>query len=268
MKVSTVSLETSAQKHPLGKPAIFITGSGKCGTSVVAHCFFASGFPMGTLEDLHIFEGRGNLRGLWEHKRTLDLNCEILEFNSCDWHTPSQEALKVSEEMRERLRLFAESVPAWFCCKDPRFVSTFSAWYGLFDPIAIVGCFRHPAGFIKSLVNVWPDKYSTGSRHDRTKAFELWNLYSTRLLSLAEQVPVHWIDFDESLPNLKFRIASVISRFGRIFNEQAFDQFYIPTERRFSHEAESGMSGLDVPKHVLEVYDRLIEAYRISSAGA
>lgn len=264
MKGNTVSFVTSTQNHSSAKPAIFITGSGKCGTSVIAHCFFAAGFPMGNLEDLHIFEGHGNLRGLWEHKRALDLNCEILEFNSCDWHSPSEGALKVSEEMSERLRLFAESVPAGFCCKDPRFVSTFNAWYHVFDPLTIIGCFRHPAGFIKSVENVWPDKYSTDSPNKRAKAFGLWSLYNARLLSLAEQVPVHWIDFDESVPNLKFRIASVITRLGRIFNEQAFDQFYIPTERRFSDEAERTLSGLDVPKHVLEVYDRLIEAYRTS----
>lgn len=256
-------METSLSKSCAGKPAVFITGSGKCGTSVVAHSFFAAGFPMGSLDDLHIFEGHGNVRGLWEHRKVLELNCEILKYNSCDWHTPHHDELKVSEDTLERMRFLADSVPAGFCCKDPRLVTTFSAWSRVFDPITVVGCFRNPGGFAKSIVNVWPDKF-TSSPEDTAKALDLWSLYNTRLLSYADRVPVHWVDFDESLPNLKSRIASVMTRLGRTFNEGAFEEFFIPAERRFSAEAQQ-RGGSEVPAHIMNLYDRLIQAYRASS---
>ncbi len=71
------------------KRAIFITGSGKCGTSLVAHSFYSAGFAMGSEADLIIIKGdKGNITGYWEHAAILDIDREILAQNGADWAAP------------------------------------------------------------------------------------------------------------------------------------------------------------------------------------
>jgi hypothetical protein len=246
------------------KSAIFITGSGRCGTSVVSHSFYSAGFPMGSPDEMYIYEGaEANVKGFWEFKDILDTDAAILAYNGCDWDRPPTRPLEISTELFARMQDVASRVPDGFCCKDPRLAVTVEVWKQVFDRITLVACFRNPAGFLRSIAKVWPDKYSaTSDRWESMHELKIWEVYNERLLALSRQYPVHWIWFDDSVPALKASLARVISQLGKRFSEGAFDGFYVPEERRFSGQDVQETSEFILPEKTRDIYRQLLEQYR------
>src|SRR4051794_16257585 len=112
------------------KQAILITGSGRCGTSLVAEVFFKAGFPMGRESELLAHQNvRGSQSGYWEHVRIQDLNRKILEVNGVNWHNPIKPSpLSLTTEVRNEIRSMAGRLPDGFCSKDPRYTWTADLW--------------------------------------------------------------------------------------------------------------------------------------------
>ncbi len=91
--------------------SVVITGSGKCGSSLVAHSFFHAGFSMGTEEELVIHRGaKGNIGGYWEHAAILSMNEDILSFNGASWDNAPQLPLALSPELHSRMGLLTRGV--------------------------------------------------------------------------------------------------------------------------------------------------------------
>ena len=240
-----------------GKRAIFITGSGKCGTSVVAHSFYSAGFPMGPQSELVIYEGsRGNINGYWEHREMLEINQRILALNSADWHAaPSSLPLQLDSNVREQMRILSEKVPDGFCCKEPRLVWTADLWAEWFPSLTLVAVFRNPSGFRRSIAHVWPEEFSAGGGDD--VEFRIWAAANRRLLDLANRFLCYWVSFDEPVHFLKERLSFVIGQMGKTFDPNAFDAFYIPEERRFSSPADIEKSTCQVPAPIASLYQEL-----------
>ena len=241
------------------KRVIFISGSGKCGTSVIANAFYAAGFPMGTKDDLIIYEGsRGNVGGYWEHREILEINQRILAYNGIDWHiSPPSLPLRIDLSLRQQMRSLTERLPDGFCCKEPRLVWTADLWREWFDEICLVAVFRNPAGFRRSIAHVWPERFSSDGDAEDSVEMGIWAAANRRLLELAEIFPCHWICFDDPVPVLKRRLAQIIRHLGRTFNEHAFEDFYRPEERRFSSEKDIDESANQLPRPVTALYQQL-----------
>lgn len=85
----------------------------------------------------------------------------------------------------------------------------------------------------------------------------IWAAANRRLLELAQIFPCHWICFDDPVPVLKRRLTQVMRQFGRTFNEDAFEKFYRPEERRFSSEKDIDESVNELPGPVTALYQQL-----------
>jgi hypothetical protein len=240
------------------KRAVFITGSGKCGTSLVAHSFFSSGFPMGTEEELIIYRGGiGNINGYWEHAKILELNREILAQNGNDWFSPPTSLpLKIDEPLRVRMGELAATLPDGFCCKDPRLVWTADLWANWFTKPTIVAVYRNPTGFRRSIANVWPDQFSADGSQD-SRELRIWEASNRRLLDLASRFPCHWICFDEPFDVLKATLERIINQLGGNFNSAEFERSFIPGERRFSSDDDLDASRFGLPEPHLALYREL-----------
>lgn len=242
------------------KRAIFITGSGKCGSSVIAHSFFAAGFPMGEIQDLVIHEGAvGNIRGYWEHARVLQINRDILEFNNADWDRFPHLPLRLNDDLRAQMRELAETVPDGFCCKEPRLVWTVELWAECFPDFTLVVPFRNPAGFVRSIAFKWPEKYSADRALSDSDSNELriWEVSNRRLLALSRNVTAHWICFDDPIPVFENRLGEIIRSLGKTMNTEAFYRFFIPAERRFSSEEDIIFSTSALPQRIRDLYAEL-----------
>jgi hypothetical protein len=244
------------------KSALFITGSGKCGTSVVAHAFYSAGFPMGSKADLLSDEGsKGNIRGYWEHTAILALNCKILAHNGLDWHTAAGRGnLRINDTLRQEMRSLVEELPDGWCCKEPRLVWTADLWSEFFSDLTLVAVFRNPAGFLRSVANVWPDRYASDVRAEDPQALNTWEDTNRKLLELSRRFPIHWVCFDDPVPMLKERLRQIVERLGKRFDAAAFDSFFIPEERRFSSQDDIYDSLHSVPPTIVRIYQELRSA--------
>jgi hypothetical protein len=217
---------------------VLITGSGKCGTSVISHSFFSAGFPMGVREDLLTFRGvRTNIRGFWENRHVLQINRAILEANGLEWgKIPGRLPLHLPSDLENQMRAFLRGFPEEFCCKDPRFVWTGDLWARLVSDTVLVAAFRNPAGFIRSIANAWPETYSVAASLDAcgSPELELWEESNLRLLQLSKIFPCFWIGFDDPVELLKENLRRAIEALGRTFDPIQFDDFFLLSERRFS----------------------------------
>jgi hypothetical protein len=154
------------------------------------------------------------------------------------------------------MRALAEKVPDGFCCKEPRLVWTAGLWSEFLPDLTLIGVFRNPAGFRRSVAHVWPDRYSVGVLED-SQALGTWEAMNRKLLELGRRFPIYWICFDDPVPALKERLRLIIGKLGRQFNEAAFDSFYVPEERRFSSEGDINDSLHNLPPTFPELYQEL-----------
>ncbi len=155
------------------------------------------------------------------------------------------------------MRALAETLPDRFCCKEPRLVWTADLWAECFSEITIVGVFRNPFGFRRSIANVWPGQFSADSDDRDSRELQIWEVSNTRLLDLARRFPCHWVCFDDPVEMIKDRLESIIGQLGGRFDERDFDSFFIPAERRFSSESDLNASMHSLPEHLVKLYGQL-----------
>jgi hypothetical protein len=247
------------------KRAIFITGSGKCGTSVVAYSFFAAGFPMGGESELcRVQGGAGNIRGTWEHVKVREFNVRLLEHNNATWDKlPEHLPLSVDSGLEREMTSFIETLPDEFCCKEPRLVWTADVWAKYFREIIIVAAFRNPLGFSQSIASVWPDQFRplAPSLSAPSLELEIWERTNRRLLNLQRWFPCYWICFDDSPKMIKARIKEITDSLGGNFSEAAFDDFYVPDAHRHSSN-EDVMASLKAKSSIGQLYRTLLSFTR------
>jgi hypothetical protein len=217
---------------------------------------------MGAEDDLVICKGsHGNINGYWEHAAILELNREILARNGADWFTPPTTLpLLLDDDLRARMSALAGALPDRFCCKEPRLVWTADLWAEWFTEIAIVAVFRNPSGFGRSVANVWPDRFSAGSRDRDSGQMRIWEVANRRLLDLAHMFPCYWVCFDDPVETLKKRLERIIAELGGTFDANAFETFFIPSERRFSTDTDVNTSMSGLPEEIVGLHGKLIAA--------
>jgi hypothetical protein len=194
---------------------VFITGSGRSGTSMLAGSFRLTGAFMGTR--LHT-PREANPKGFFEDAETNELNESIIrnwivaylgeEFRGriVDelapgqlWLTafPAGDWLAADEGERERIR--AQTVHAPFCLKDPRFSLTIRSWLPYAGDCVILVIFRDPSITVESiLLECRRAGYLRSVALSVDDAFALWRQCYARLLQLRlEQDNVRFISFDQ-----------------------------------------------------------------------
>jgi hypothetical protein len=263
MLVDASDSERKKEKSLVKKQrAIFITGSGKCGTSVIAYCFFASGFPMGKESDICVVEGAaGNVKGTWEHQGIHQFNIRILEQNGAAWdRAPAELPLIVDQSLARDMSVFVRDLPEVFCCKEPRLVWTADLWAQYFQEVILIAPFRNPVGFSKSISQVWPDQFKPWTERVDYISPELaiWEKANQRLVDLAAHFTCFWISFDDPPSLLKQRLKSVIKKLGGDLCESAFDEFFVPEARHFSSADEINTSLL-AHSRVAGLYRQLLQ---------
>jgi hypothetical protein len=214
---------------------------------------------MGSMADLVIGEGtKGNIRGFWEHAGILEVDRKIMAYNGAKWQlVPAVLPLQLDADLRRQMGALAETLPDGFCCKEPRLVWTADLWSQWFPQLTLIAVFRNPAGFRRSVAQVWPDEFSAAGEARDSLELSIWEASNRRLLELARRFPCHWICFDDPVPLLKRRLQQVIAQLGRTFDSDSFDSFFIPEERRFSSPFDIHDSTLALPKQIAALYQEL-----------
>jgi hypothetical protein len=219
---------------------------------------------MGQEAELTIHTGsRGNVTGYWEHVRIQDVNRKILAENGGDWHNRVRERnfcipAHISARLRDEMRSLTARLPNNFCSKDPRHVWTADFWGEFFGDITLVGLFRNPAGFVRSLAHKWPEHYRLDDEAEAT--LEFWQAANRRLLDLSRRYRCLWLCFDDPVPALKERLGLIMRELGGTFDGGAFDSIYIAEERRYSDEQYTQESLLQLSRPVAELYRELKDA--------
>jgi hypothetical protein len=221
---------------------LLLTGSGKCGTSLVANIFHSCGFYMGHHKDSLIIEGdKWNVTGYWEHRDVLRINERILSENGLEWgQVPSRLPLELSSSLRSEMLDLLESSPYEFCCKDPRFVWTADLWSSLVRETVMIAIFRNPAGFVRSISKVWPDRFDAqrGLSQEHSVELAVWEKSNRRLLDLSHRYACHWVCFDDPAEILRETLQVIVNQLGRSFNSNHFDGLFLPSARHFSSHSD------------------------------
>jgi hypothetical protein len=228
----------------------------------VAQAFFEAGFSMGREAELAIHKNaRGNIGGYWEHVRIKDVNRKILAENGRDWHgMKAGRKLSISADLRNEMRSLTIRLPDGFCSKDPRHVWTMDFWSEFFDNITLIGLFRNPIGFVRSLTYKWPERYQLDGEAETNPPLDIWQATNRRLLELSRSYRCLWLCFDDPVPMLKERLGLIIGELGRTFDGAVFDAHYIAEERRHSDKQDIQESLEQLPRPVAELYQELREA--------
>jgi hypothetical protein len=114
-----------------------ITGTGRCGTTLLAHIFLNAGFDLGEVSLRKIGKGNRPVGGGLELDEFMFANNQILEELTDG---------KTVEAITEHPYFQALQDSQWpAVLKDPRFRSTLSVWYAMgFVPEHLFICMRHP----------------------------------------------------------------------------------------------------------------------------
>lgn len=141
---------------------LIILSAGRSGSSMIAGMLAAQSRYLG---DNYIPPRCSNPKGFFEDSRVNAINERIIRESLCYriglrdlregqlWlaRLPAWIPLRVSHELQQEIRLFAERQP--FCLKDPRFAYTFPAWRSAAPNMRYIVVFRHPATTAASIVH-------------------------------------------------------------------------------------------------------------------
>ncbi len=185
----------------MGNNNLFILGSGRSGTSLVAGLFRKSGLFLGS----EFYKPRySNPLGFFEDKEVNSINEEILipfvpQRNfvngivyGSDSPTDGQRWLSrisldiktyASDELISRIKILTLNQP--FCFKDPRFSYTLNVWREIINDNAKYICvFRDPAVVVASVLKeVGNMPYLQNFAISINQAFEVWRLMYQHILT-------------------------------------------------------------------------------------
>lgn len=178
---------------------LFITGSGRSGTSMVAGLFRATGAFMGE----RLLKPRiSNPLGFFEDAEINGINEDILRpllprrtvhdglpygmdapGRGQLWLARLPMEVEVEGGESERARIRAQVARSPFCFKDPRFCYTLENWRREAPQARMICVFRHPGEVVASM---FTDVQAAAYLHDFaisvSQTFELWRLMYRRVL--------------------------------------------------------------------------------------
>lgn len=129
-----------------GRLKYVITGTGRSGTTFLAHCFLEAGYDMGSVTPAVIGVGGCPRGGGLEHTLFVLINEQIMEKLS-----DGESIQDIAENLRDLMQYAWPQV-----IKDPRFLETIEVWgaAGLL-PERIFLCLRDPHATRQSMKDVW-----------------------------------------------------------------------------------------------------------------
>ncbi|HSD11239.1 MAG TPA: sulfotransferase [Candidatus Binatia bacterium] len=178
---------------------LFITGSGRSGTSMVAGLFRATGAFMGE----RLLKPRiSNPLGFFEDAEINSINEDILRpllprralhdglpygmdapGRGQLWLARLPTEIEVDAGERERARIRAQVARSPFCFKDPRFCYTIGNWRREAPQARVICVFRHPGEVVASVfTEVQTATYLYDFAISVSQVFELWRLLYQRVL--------------------------------------------------------------------------------------
>ena len=184
---------------------VFVVGSGRSGTSLVAGCLRRAGYFQGE----QLYPPRdSNPRGFFEAPAINALNEELLDpllVDRARWQqgqrwlatVPMDRTPQVNATQAERIHELTARRP--FCFKDPRFHATLPCWQDAAPDAVVVCVFRHPAQTAASIVRECRSAAYLSSVHvDEDEALRIWTAQYRRILEWTSQRGEwHFLHYEE-----------------------------------------------------------------------
>ena len=215
-------------RYRLQRPVtIVVLGMHRSGTSCLTRIINLCGARVG---ERLLGEMTSNARGHWEHVEGLNLNRDLLARSGGSWDAPPATvaaSLPLRLQMRRFLaRLHQGTQPAVW--KDPRTTITYPVWRPLIARPVRVALFRHPVSVARSL--------HKREGFSQERGLQLWLDYNRRLLQIADQEDVLFIDFDGGLDHIDTAIRRLVQRTPLHYVPSALD-FYDDSLRHADQRA-------------------------------
>lgn len=227
----------------MSKEAVIILGMHRSGTSWLTGSLQQAGLYLAKHHSWNPHNRKGNR----ENPDVMVLHEDILAANNGAWHAPPQQVRWSDQHLNRARTLIATntSEQRWGF-KDPRTLLVLDGWVSLLDSIEYVGIFRHPVAVAKSL--------NARGGMPRSHAFQLWETYNSKLLSVYRQSPFPIVCFDWSEQELEKALLSVCRQLKldppvTLQNEHAF----FDAELRHNHV----LNTTELPETITELYLKL-----------
>ncbi len=171
------------------RPAIFVTGTGRSGTSLTTELLGRIGIDLGPHDRMLPPVSDDNARGYFEQTAIYEINEQIFALFGGTWERPPRFELgwHHAPELAPLRRTAAVTLlalygpaPRRYAIKDPRLAVTLPFWLELTGPGDHILCFRHPADVARSLIR--------RERHglDDHDAIDLWIRYTRDSLATTD----------------------------------------------------------------------------------
>ncbi|MBL4595201.1 MAG: hypothetical protein JKX99_01355 [Robiginitomaculum sp.] len=222
---------------------ILVLGMHRSGTSCLTGCLEEAGLFLGEVNTQADFNKKGNR----ENVKIMTLHDDVLAQFGATWNQPPTTRIHWSKSDLDKLARIIDQYPTnivWGS-KDPRTLLLLSGWLELTHP-KFIGTFRHPVEVANSLTRraaVWNQPMR--EQH----AYDLWEIYNTKLLELHRQTP-----FDV----LRFCVAPNIYQ-GNVEQAGARLGFTVPQPLKFLEPRlkTQDFSQSPVPDHLRSLWDEL-----------
>ena len=242
---------------------IFIYGSGRSGTSMLAGLFSEAGYHMGEA----LYPGRDtNPKGFFESAEINGLNERLIAHNipkpfllknynqklkeSQRWLAsfPLDKKFKTTKAFNERIAQECDKAP--FCYKDPRFTYTYPLWEPLAGDHVCLIIFRSPGKTIASIQKeIKSQPYLKGCSTAESRLMELWcNLYE-RIIKRDSDTAM-FIHYDQAFDDKK---TAAIQEFCDLDSITPF------AEKRLARTQEPSFKLSDRAKRIYEQLNRLAQ---------
>ncbi len=222
---------------------ILILGMHRSGTSCLAGCLQEAGLFLGDVNTEAGFNKKGNR----ENQTVMALHDAVLKRTKNTWDKPPQTEPKWSKPHAARLEKFIAKMPArkiWGV-KDPRALLLISGWEAICAP-HFIGTFRHPEQTAASLVHrakAWEQPMT------KTDAYDLWEIYNMKLLTLYARKPFDIIRYDIPIDDYHTKLAKACAKLGLQFPQN-------PTFRSASlHNHDDGQA--KIPSQLKVIWEAL-----------
>ena len=231
---------------------LIILGMHRSGTSCLTGTLQQHGVFLGQVFESNPYNKKGNR----ENHEIMDLNTNLLEFNSGSWDNPPNSITWTARHSQFRDRIiskFLESnCPIWGF-KDPRSLFTLDFWLkGLGNiPIKYVGSFRHPLAVAQSLF--------VRNQIPIEQGLILWDKYNNKLLDIHDKTNFSLVSFDAPSDEYQQSILRILTELklpSSYVNEQFFDE-------SLRHEIFDDY--LVLPDRISNIYNNLNEIYKKQS---
>lgn len=180
---------------------ITVLGMHRSGTSSLVGSLEAAGLPLGEVRDEG---GASNAKGHREPGELIALHEDVLITSGGAWHLPPEKVTWTRRQRKRRDEFIAAhaGMPLWGW-KEPRTLLVIDGWLEVLPRLEMVGTFRHPAAVARSLQR----------RHgsDTVESWlQLWLVYNSVLLRLADERGLPLIDFDLPAEAYQARLRAIV----------------------------------------------------------